>query len=147
MNHYENKILSCESDIETLQAHIKELQKQKLQEELKNIKSTPEPNMKVMTEWLQDIQKYREYTDEINAPCPIITPANRRDMINMDIPGIFGTGRKDSSFSGYFKPQPNNRFLIKNFSPEQIFMENFVKSTHNLFQILQKRIEYLEQKL
>jgi hypothetical protein len=49
MNHYENKILSCDSDIETLQTHIKELQKQKLQDELENIKSSTEPNMKVMT--------------------------------------------------------------------------------------------------
>ena len=38
MNHYENKILSCKSDIEKLQAHMMELQKQKLQEEL--LKST-----------------------------------------------------------------------------------------------------------
>ena len=88
-----------------------------------------------------------KYTNEINTS--YISQANRRDMKNMDIPCIFGTGRKDRSFSRYFKQPAHNRnaSAIKNFSPEQIFMENFVKSTHNLFQILQKRIEDLEQKL
>ena len=36
MNHYENKILSSDSDIETIQTHIKELPKQKLQDELQD---------------------------------------------------------------------------------------------------------------
>ena len=62
MDNYESKILSYTSDIERLQAQIKELQKQKQREqELTELeKYTPGPNMMVMTKWLDGIQKYRE---------------------------------------------------------------------------------------
>jgi len=173
MDNYESKILSYTSDIERLQAQIKELQKQKEQELTEIEKYTPGPNMMVMTKWLDGIQKYRENMKKMRIPIfssiQVMEPAEfakamRHKKITVQNIAIFGNKNLNtqmSEMSNWITSKQRQKINIDNkissvinhpindteFSQEQLFMENFVRSTYNLFQIFQERIDNLEQKL
>ena len=168
MDNYESKILSYTSDIERLQAQIKELQKQKEQELTELEKYTPGPNMMVMTKWLDGIQKYRENMKKMRIPIfstiqnmSTAEHVRRHNKITVQNIAIFGNKNLNPKTLIPITSEQRRKITIDNiisgvinrpindteFSQEQLFMENFVRSTYNLFQIFQKRIDNLEQKL
>jgi seryl-tRNA synthetase len=131
---------SCLVEMERLHAKMNELKKQMKEEDIKEKEKMEkmEPNMAVMKNWLDTYnfnqeQKYDDYH---------VRKGIRKIPAWRDEDEDFGEVVED--FRKYRMPSTRPIDIFNNGGVPTQFMIDFIESTHNLFQIMQKRIDELE---
>jgi hypothetical protein len=150
--HLEHEMKKCLEEMENLQTKAKELQQQKIEQDTirQSKKSETGPNMSLMKEWLDIYNDGEEYSKIVKN-----TPDNtdHRYRCNCDTRrGGQGATCKVEACKGI---EHNKLELRKGFETNHCdrknvpseFMKDFIEATYNLFQIQQKRIEELEDKI
>jgi len=148
--HIEHEMTFCLSEMERLQAKMMELQetKKNQESEQENKTNQVEPNMTVMENWLDSVVGERKnaiLAKKLYESLTKDTPQKKREHV-LKLWRVYYNNSKDK----WMPPEQGHLFHIQKHkapdSPSQ-FMIDFIEATHNLFQIQQKRIDELEEKL
>jgi hypothetical protein len=142
---------SCLVEMERLHAKMNELKKQKKEEDMKGIEKIEkmenmEPNMAVMKNWLDTYNFNQEQKKISEVAKQKYDDYHVRKGIRK-IPAW--RDEKDwkkvvEDFRKYRMPSTRPIDIFNNGGVPTQFMIDFIESTHNLFQIMKKRIDELE---
>ena len=145
--HVEMEIKSCLTEMEQLQAKIRELQDTKIKLEIEKEEKTTkiEPNMAIMEKWFESVIGERENAKKAKKLYESLTGdtslEKRQHIFNLR--RVYYNNRLEK----WMHPDPEPLFHIQKHkapdTPSQ-FMIDFIEATYNLFQIQQKRIDELE---
>lgn len=175
--HIETEMTDCLEQMARLQAKMEHLQEEKNKQAAEEVakQNTTEPNLRIMSEWLD---KYGEILEEIERERIIEEQYDKyttgRNAFNEEEKFIITEKyldlcEKKKSNRNYYKREDSagvsghcygNEFIsrkdIINKAPKFIhtilnlptyFMKQYIEATHNLFVIQQKKIDELEQKI
>ena len=118
----------CFDEMEKLKAKMEELrEKRKVDEEKKLLRElTMEPNLKVLKTWLEDYQSCLKKQTKNNFGLRSVENFSTHVIVRSP-----DSGRA----TGQYYNQPSE------------FMEKYVESTYNMFNIINKRLDDIESKL
>ena len=142
--HIETEMTDCLEQMARLQVKMEHLQEEKNKQAAEEVakQNTTEPNLRIMSEWLD---KYGEILEE-----------NERERIIEEQYNKYKDGKTICNeeiiiekYNAYLQKMRNNRNMgikVKG-HPTTYFMKQYIEATHNLFVIQQKKIDELEQKI